>query len=231
MAPEADSVLNAGDLAGTAETIVAEEAGAPDTASSDEAAGTEEAGTKRRWRARQRRLAGSASRARTTSVLADLAAEVRRLAAAAEQYQERASQREGVIDYLRSELELLRRGERRGLLRPILTEMSRLHADLARQATGLPEKFTVDMAARLLDNYADSLKDALEDNGVVTYAPEVGDAFDPRRHRQIKSVATPDPDLDGRVAAVRKPGYLDIEADSLLSPAEVTLYKTVKEEQ
>ena len=165
------------------------------------------------------------------SPLAELAAEVRRLAGAAEQYQERARQREGVIDYLRSELDLLRRGERRGLLRPILTEMSRLHADLARQVTSLRPDFTAEQAAKLLDSYAESLKDALEDNGVVTYTPEAGDLFDPRRHRQVKSLATSDPGLDGRVAAVRKAGYLDIEADSLLSPAEVTLYKTVKEEQ
>jgi molecular chaperone GrpE (heat shock protein) len=164
-------------------------------------------------------------------MLAELTAEVRRLATAAEQYQERARQREGVIDYLRSELDLLRRGERRGLLRPILTEMSRLHADLARQATSLPPDYTAERAANLLGNYADSLKDALEDNGVVTYAPEAGDAFDPRRHRQIKTEATADPDLDGRVASVRKDGYLDIAANSLLSPAEITLYKTVKEEQ
>lgn len=163
--------------------------------------------------------------------LAELTAEVRRLAAAAEQYQERASQREGVIDYLRSELDLLRRGERRGLLRPILTEMSRLHADIARQVTSLPPDYTAVQAANLLDSYADSLKGALEDNGVVTYAPLAGDHFDPRRHRRIKSLSTPDPDLDGRIAAVSKVGYLDIEADSPLSPADVILYKTVKEDQ
>ena len=193
MAPDVDSVVNAGDTAGTGPAI-------PD-----------EPGT--------------------GVTLAELTTEVQRLAAATERYQERADQREGIIDYLRSELDLLRRGERRELLRPILTEMTRLHADLARQATSLPEQFSADMAARLLGNYADSVKDALEDNGVVTYLPEVGDPFDPRRHRQVKSVATPDPGLDGQVAAVRKAGYLDIEAGSLLSPAEVTLYKTVKEAQ
>ena len=165
------------------------------------------------------------------AALAELTAEVRRLAAAAEQYQERARQREGVIDYLRSELDLLRRGERRGLLRPILTEMSRLHADIARQVTSLPPDYTAVQAANLLDSYADSLKGGLEDHGVVTYAPEAGDHFDPRWHRQIKNLSTSDPGLDGRIASVSKVGYLDIEAGSPLSPADVTLYKSVKEDQ
>lgn len=49
----------------------------------------------------------------------EIAAAVHRLADSAEHYHDRAQQREGVIDYLRSELELLRRGERRGLLRPL----------------------------------------------------------------------------------------------------------------
>ena len=192
--------------AGTGETVAASEAGLPGTAVPVE---------------------GEVSQAS----LAELTAEIRRLAAAAEQYQERARQREGVIDYLRSELDLLRRGERRGLLRPILTEMSRLHADIARQVTSLPPDYTAVQAANLLDSYADSLKGGLEDHGVVTYAPEAGDHFDPRWHRQIKNLSTSDPDLDGRIASVSKVGYLDIEADSPLSPADVTLYKTVKEDE
>ncbi len=221
MTPEADSVLDTGETTGTGE------AGVPDTVPPAESrpdqltdAVNEEAPT-----AGQAGPAGEAT-------LAELAAEVRRLAAAAEQYQERARQREGIIDYLRSELDLLRRGERRGLVRPVLTVMARLHADLTRQATSLRPDFTAEQAANLLDNYAEDLQESLADNGVLTYQPGIGDPFDPRQHRQAtKPVTTSDPDLDGRIAAVRKPGYRDIEADSLLSPAEVTLYKTVKEEQ
>jgi molecular chaperone GrpE (heat shock protein) len=162
---------------------------------------------------------------------AEIAAAVHRLASSAERYHDRAVQREGVIDYLRSELEVLRRGERRGLLRPLLTQMSRLHADLMRQAATLPPDFDAAKAVRLLQSYADTLGEALEDNGVVTYQPDEGDPFNPRRHRQVKRQPSTDQALTGRVAAVRQPGYLDIEADSPLAPAEVAVFVAAKEEQ
>lgn len=162
---------------------------------------------------------------------AEIAAAIHRLADSAENYHARAQQREGVIDLLRSELELLRRGERRGLLRPLLTQMCRLHADLVRQAATLPPDFDAAKAVRLLESYAETLAEALEDNGVVTYQPDEGDPFNPRRHRQVKRQPTTDPALAGQVAAVRQPGYLDIEADSPLAPAEVTVFMAAKEDQ
>lgn len=162
---------------------------------------------------------------------AETAAEVRRLADAAERYHDRAAQREGVIDYLRAELELLRRGERRGLLRPLLTQMCRLHGDLVRQAATLPPDFDAARAVRLLQSYAETLGEALEDNGVVTYQPDEGDPFNPRQHRQVKRQPTADPSQAGQVAAVRQPGYLDLESDSPLAPAEVSVYMTVQEER
>lgn len=161
----------------------------------------------------------------------EIVAAVRDLAISAQRYHDRAQQREGVIDYLRSELELLRRGERRGLLRPLLTQMCRLHADLVRQAATLPPDFDAARAVLLLQSYAETLSEALQDNGVVTHRPDEGDPFNPRRHRQVKRQPSTDPALVGRIADVRQPGYLDIEADSPLAPAEVTVFIAVREEQ
>lgn len=161
----------------------------------------------------------------------DAAEALGRLADSAERYHDRAQQREGVIDYLRAELELLRRGERRGLLRPLLTQMCRLHADLTRQAATLPSDFDAAKAVRLLQSYAETLEEALGDNGVVTYQPDEGEPFNPRRHRQVKRQPSTDPALEGHIAAVRQPGYLDLEADSPLAPAEVTVFMAAKEEQ
>jgi len=161
----------------------------------------------------------------------EISAVLRDLADSAGHYHDRAQQRERVIDYLRSELELLRRGERRGLLRPLLTQMCRLHADLVRQAATLPPDFDAAKAVRLLQSYTDTLGEALEDNGVIMYQPDEGDPFNPRRHRQVKRQPSTDPAQAGLVAAVRQPGYLDIESDSPLAPAEVTVFMAAKEEQ
>ena len=163
--------------------------------------------------------------------MTEISAAVRELASSAGRYHDRATQREGVIDHLRSEVELLRRGERRGLLRPLLTDMCRLRNDLLRQASGLPADYDAEKAAELLLSYAESIQLTLESNGVVTYAPDSGDAFDPRMHRRVKGEATTDPALAGRIAGVQRDGYLDLDANSPLAPAEVTVFAPVKGEQ
>jgi molecular chaperone GrpE len=155
---------------------------------------------------------------------AELSAAVRRVADLSQRYHARAEQREGVIDFLRSELETLRRGERRGLLRPVLVEMCRLREDLLAQAETLPADFDAAKAADLLRSYAETLELALESNGVTTYTPDNGDRFDPRLHRRVGGEASADPALAGHVARVRRDGYLDIEANSSLMPAEVNVF-------
>jgi molecular chaperone GrpE (heat shock protein) len=164
-------------------------------------------------------------------LLAGIAANVREIAGAADRYHARAEQREGVIDYLRSELDVLRRGERRGLLRPVLAELCRLRDDLLKQAASLPADFGADKAADLLRSYAETIELTLESNGVVTYAPDNGDSFNPRMHRRISGEPTADPELAGHVAGIQRDGYLDIEANSPIAPAEVTVYAVTRGEQ
>lgn len=159
-------------------------------------------------------------------LLAGIAASVRDLAGSAERYHARAEQRENVIDHLRAEVERLRRGERRGLLRPLLAEICRLRNDLLRQAGELPEDFGTERAALLLQSYAESVELALENSGVVSFAPDSGDAFDPRMHRRIGGEPAPDPALAGRIARVRRDGYLDVDANSPIAPAEVVVFVT-----
>jgi molecular chaperone GrpE len=161
--------------------------------------------------------------------LAELSAAVRGLTGAAERYHDRAAQREGVIDYLRAELDTLRRGERRGMLRPLLTEMCRLRNDLLRQAATLPPDYDAERAAKLLISFAETVDLTLENNGVASYAPSEGDPFDPRRHRRLRGADSDDPAQSGRIARVLRDGYLDVEADSPIVPAEVTVYMALKE--
>lgn len=153
-----------------------------------------------------------------------LATSVQRLATSSERDHTRAEQREGVIDHLHSEVDRLRRGERRGLLRPLLVEICRLRNDLLRQAEDLPSDFDAGQARVLLRSYAESVELTLEDSGVATFAPQERDRFEPRLHRRVGGEATSDPELAGRVARVRRSGYLDIDTDSPIAPAEVVLF-------
>lgn len=164
-------------------------------------------------------------------LLAGVAVAVREIADAADRYHVRAEQREGVIDHLRSELELLRQGERRGLLRPVLADMCRLRDDLLKQAATLPGDFDAARAAQLLRSYAETIEITLESNGVVTYSPDSGDPFNPRMHRRVSGEPTTDPALAGHIAAIRRDGYLDIEANSPIAAADVSVFVVTKGEQ
>lgn len=162
------------------------------------------------------------------ALLAEISVAVQQAAEQSRRYHDRAEQREGVIDLLRSELEVLRHGERRGLLRPLLADMCRLRGDLLSQAAALPADFDAVKAADLLRSYAETIELTLESNGVLTFVPDSGDRFDPRLHRRVGAAATGDPALTGHVAEVRRDGYLDIEANSPIAPAEVTVFAPAK---
>lgn len=173
----------------------------------------------------QQTVAGSDT---AETLLTEISVTVREVADLSRRYHARAEQREGVIDFLRSELDVLRRGERRGLLRPVLADLCRLRSDLLAQAAALPADFDAAKAAELLRSYAESIELTLDSNGVVTYVPDDGERFDPRLHRRVGGEPTTDPALAGHVAGVRRDGYLDIEANSPIAPAEVTVFAPAK---
>lgn len=149
---------------------------------------------------------------------------VQEIAVSSQRYHARAEQREGVIDHLRDEVERLRRGERRNLLRPLLADVCRLRNDLLLQADRLPDNYDAEQAARLLRSYAESVELTLESSGVVAFEPEDGSLFDPRMHRRVGAELTTEASLVGRIARVRRSGYLDIDANSPIAAAEVVLF-------
>lgn len=52
----------------------------------------------------------------------------------------------------------------------------------------------------------EQLSDALSEVGVVPYDPS-GERFDPKHHESVGRLSTDDPELDGLVGAVQRPGY------------------------
>lgn len=154
----------------------------------------------------------------------ELTVAVTQLVTESEKYHARASHRETIIDNLHAELERLRTGERRGTVRPLLVSVARIRDDLMRQATDLPSDFDTTRAQKLLQSFADSIEILLDDYGVSTCTPAVGDKFDARRHKAVSSMPTADAALARTIASVRRDGYQDIEAGVSLKQAEVVVF-------
>lgn len=156
--------------------------------------------------------------------LAALVDQVARLTGTVAEQHRRAGHREQVIDQQHAELERLRAGERRSLLRPMLVELARLRNDLVAQAGRLPADYDAPRASRLLLSYADTIEQSLLEGGVVAFRPAAGDPFDPRAHRRVGVAPAVAPHPAGTVAHVVRDGYLDLDLARALFPAEVVVH-------
>lgn len=139
-------------------------------------------------------------------------------------HHERASHREAVIDSLQAEGELLRRSERRLLLRPLLAATARLRDELLLQANTLPEDFDAPRATKLLQSFADSVELVLGDHGVRIKTPEIGDDFDARQHRIAGKTETSIAEHANTIAEIRRVGYIDSESGVILSHPAVIVF-------
>ena len=118
---------------------------------------------------------------------------------------------------MHGELEQYRHGLTHEFLRPVLTDLVRLHDDLTAQAEGGD-----DGAARIAEYVRGSIEETLARNGVESYTvdePEV----DRRRQKVIGVVATDDPALHRTVAQRTRPGFRF--GDRILRPEWVHAYQ------
>lgn len=153
--------------------------------------------------------------------VAELAESVGELVEQVRAHHARAQARERVIDQLHLEVERLRVGEQGLLLRPIVTDLQRLRADLLRQATTLSPRIDQEQAAALLESFALSVELTLERCGSLPIRPVAGAEFSAREHRAVKLVAASNPEEDGTIAVVVADGYLDASTDRVTVPARV----------
>ncbi|MBV8540376.1 MAG: nucleotide exchange factor GrpE [Pseudonocardiales bacterium] len=152
--------------------------------------------------------------------VAALAGSVSELAEQVRAHHTRAHARERVIDQLHAEVERLRAGERASLLRPVVTDLQRLRADLLHHATTLSQ-IDQRQAAALLESFALSVELTLERCAILPIRPSVGARFSAREHRAVTLVAAESPDEDGTVALVVAEGYVDTSTDRVTMPARV----------
>lgn len=210
----ADSVGSVpdGDVSGGAETAPRPAGASPPNATGDPA---------RQESSQQEGQQRDATGDPASDPVAELAESVRELVEQVRAHHTRAQARERVIDQLHLEVERLRVGEQGLLLRPVVTDLQRLRADLLHQATTLSPEIDQKQAAALLESFALSVELALERCGSLPIRPSAGTEFSAREHRAVKLVAAASPDEDDTVAVVVADGYLEASTGRVTVPARV----------
>lgn len=161
------------------------------------------------------------------AAVSELRASLASVATQAARDHDRAQAREAVIDRLHGEVERLRAGEVRALLRPVVTDLRRLREDLLTQACSVPEAMTRDEVTVLLESYADSVALTLERCGIVAVRPVKDSKFDPRQQQVSDIAETGDRDLNGLVADIVSDGYAEADGGRPVAPARVIVYRHV----
>lgn len=133
--------------------------------------------------------------------------------------------KEAQVERLHAELQQHREGVLERATRPLLNAVIRMHDDLGKAAAALrarpPEEVTPERTFRLVDGFREDLELLLSQHGVEPFDPP-GDVFDPRLHTALRTVATADPALAGRIAERLRPGFSHGEA--LLQKARVAVF-------
>jgi len=165
----------------------------------------------------------TATRPETTVPEVELSA---RLAAVEEQvrdFNRRAVHREQIIDRLHEENQVLRQGEHRVVLEPVIADLIRLYDQLAREARREP--------GGILPSFVAEVAEILDRCGIEAFEAEVGDAYRTDRHRPLAVVATADPDRHNTVAEAIAAGFIDRAADRTRRPAQARFYQYREDEE
>ena len=125
-----------------------------------------------------------------------------------------------VIDRLYTENERLRRAEARTAPRPAVRELIKLADDWRSRTAAVREN--ADLAV-LCGEVVEDVTMILERQGVEEFGAPPGSEFDRRQHRAVGTRPTDDEALDGHVAELRRPGYL--EEERVVRFAEVVVFK------
>lgn len=158
--------------------------------------------------------------------LSSLVEQVESLARLMEEANRLAQERERIIDRLHQENQQLRQGELQQAILPIFRDLVRLYDDI-RQTTrvyGSRTEITPQQVARDFECLAEMVTDILYRQGVECYEAHEGDLFNPKEHRVLAALPTPEQAKDRTIARSVRDGFrTDIRPVRLLE-AEVYRY-------
>lgn len=115
-----------------------------------------------------------------------------------------------IIDRLHEELQLYKNDLVSQVLKPVLTDLIRLHDDMSKILRDLKDKPTYEVkdVLRSLESFPDDIVDILSRQGLEPYHADTGTTFDPKIQTVISKVLTSDSSLDKGVAESLRPGFM-----------------------
>ncbi|MBX6388714.1 MAG: nucleotide exchange factor GrpE [Frankia sp.] len=156
-------------------------------------------------------------------VTAELVEALRRVERQAAAFHTRAQSYEHIVQQMQSRIEKLQGDQVQTLLRPLIQRIATLHAAAVAAAEQARERG--EKAENDLSYFARAIEEALGllDIESVEAAPSV--RFDPKRHHATRVVPTNDPAMDGLIARVLRQGFTYADAERVLLPAQVSIYR------
>jgi molecular chaperone GrpE len=156
----------------------------------------------------------------------DVSARLQAFESGIAEFHRRSEHQERVIDHLHRENQELRAGVRRSMLEPIVTDLIRLHDEVAREARRL-EVGSTDPGAisSLLRSYLGDVELTLERCGLDAFSGEPGEPYRPGEHRPVGVIPTADPALHNTVAVVVSTGFFDREQGKVRRPMHAKFHQ------
>jgi molecular chaperone GrpE len=157
-----------------------------------------------------------------TAALGDLATRCGRIEEQLAEFHRRSAHREAVIDRLHAENQRLGGGLGRTILEPVVTDLIRLHDELAAEARRLQAD---GQDERLIWSFADDVAQILDRCGIDMFSAEPGDPFDRERHRALAVVACGDEARHNTVAEVVAAGFAERETGRVRRPVQARVHR------
>jgi len=132
-------------------------------------------------------------------------------------------QKEGLIDKMHDELQVLRSNLYKNLMRPILIDVLQIRDNVRRMETDLYKKYPDGLIPiKTFSDYSFELADLLEDHDVEIFDEKPGTPFIPIKQKVINRLATSDKNLSGIIVRSVSSGYM--YNGQVISPQKVEVY-------
>jgi len=152
----------------------------------------------------------------------ELTGRLEKIEAQLTEFHRRSAHRESVIDQLHEENQRLRAGMGRIILEPVVTDLIRLHDQLAREVRRLEAE---GQDYQLIWSFAEDVTQILERCGIEAFSAEPGDAFEGGRHRVLAVVPCDDESRHNTVAEVVAVGFAERDTGRIRRPVQARIHQ------